>query len=285
MIQRTTLFVFFACLVCVQLVEAQNVRYNVDGQEILVQNATSNRDGDNATMSCTVEGYTSYETLFWYKDGVLLKPEGEKPKYLVSQWNGTLMVTKIERADIGIYNCQFEKDVQNYSASVSLFAAPRIDGSHESKSKNLVQGGPLVLECKVWADPEFTISWYKGDTPINETDTRVTISNATWGDEVIPGGKLRIDEMDYPDRDDYMCVAENMVGSTNHTTLVRVKDKLAALWPFLGICAEVAILCAIIFIYEKKRAKQLEAEERQEEADHLTNSNDHKGTDELRHRK
>ena len=37
--------------------------------------------------------------------------------------------------------------------------------------------------------------------------------------------------------------------------LVRVKDKLAALWPFLGICAEVFILCTIILIYEKRRNK------------------------------
>lgn len=32
-------------------------------------------------------------------------------------------------------------------------------------------------------------------------------------------------------------------------------DKYAALWPFLGICAEVAVLCTIIFIYEKRRQK------------------------------
>lgn len=32
-------------------------------------------------------------------------------------------------------------------------------------------------------------------------------------------------------------------------------DKYAALWPFLGICAEVFVLCAIILIYEKKRNK------------------------------
>jgi len=30
---------------------------------------------------------------------------------------------------------------------------------------------------------------------------------------------------------------------------------MAALWPFLGICAEVIILCLVIFIYEKKRNK------------------------------
>lgn len=31
--------------------------------------------------------------------------------------------------------------------------------------------------------------------------------------------------------------------------------KYAALWPFLGICAEVVVLCVIILIYEKKRDK------------------------------
>jgi hypothetical protein len=31
--------------------------------------------------------------------------------------------------------------------------------------------------------------------------------------------------------------------------------KYAALWPFLGICTEVVILCIIILIYEKKRDK------------------------------
>lgn len=34
-----------------------------------------------------------------------------------------------------------------------------------------------------------------------------------------------------------------------------VLGKLAALWPFLGICAEVFVLCAIILIYEKRRNK------------------------------
>jgi len=37
---------------------------------------------------------------------------------------------------------------------------------------------------------------------------------------------------------------------------VRVKDKLGPLWPFLGICGEVVILCTIILIYEKRRNKQ-----------------------------
>jgi len=40
-----------------------------------------------------------------------------------------------------------------------------------------------------------------------------------------------------------------------------VTDKLAAVWPFLGICAEVAVLCTIIFIFEKRRNRKMEEEE------------------------
>ena len=32
-------------------------------------------------------------------------------------------------------------------------------------------------------------------------------------------------------------------------------DKYAALWPFIGIVAEVILLTAIIYIYEKKKSK------------------------------
>ena len=34
------------------------------------------------------------------------------------------------------------------------------------------------------------------------------------------------------------------------------KDKYAALWPFLGICAEVIVLCAVIFLFERRRTKK-----------------------------
>jgi len=48
-----------------------------------------------------------------------------------------------------------------------------------------------------------------------------------------------------------------------------VTDKYAPLWPFLGICAEVFILCVIIFLYERKQAKQLEKEVEKEETDFM----------------
>lgn len=44
-------------------------------------------------------------------------------------------------------------------------------------------------------------------------------------------------------------------GGASAATVLRVKDMYAALWPFLGICAEVFVLCAIILVYEKRRTK------------------------------
>jgi len=34
-----------------------------------------------------------------------------------------------------------------------------------------------------------------------------------------------------------------------------VVDKLAPLWPFIGICVEIVVLIVIILIYEKRKPK------------------------------
>lgn len=70
-----------------------------------------------------------------------------------------------------------------------------------------------------------------------------------------------IDHVLLTDKGTYYCNGSNQimtfagVESASSDGLVRIKGKLAALWPFLGICAEVFILCAIILIYEKRRNK------------------------------
>lgn len=51
----------------------------------------------------------------------------------------------------------------------------------------------------------------------------------------------------------YSCSASNSEGEAWDVVTLRVRKHLAALWPFLGIVAEVLVLVTIIFIYEKRR--------------------------------
>lgn len=52
---------------------------------------------------------------------------------------------------------------------------------------------------------------------------------------------------------EYVCAGISDQGTGTDTIQLRVRSRLAALWPFLGIVVEVIILVTIIFIYEKRR--------------------------------
>jgi hypothetical protein len=69
---------------------------------------------------------------------------------------------------------------------------------------------------------------------------------------------LTIEPVKLTDRGYYTCIGTSSAMGKEQIkseSFIRVKDKLAALWPFIGICAEVFVLCAIILIYEKRRNK------------------------------
>ena len=93
---------------------------------------------------------------------------------------------------------------------------------HFDKSKNLVQGDPLVLECKAWGHPTPLLRWTKNDIPLDTNDSRITLSDH----KNIANGTLRIARMDFADRANYGCHAFNEFGNSSSATLVRVKGNV-----------------------------------------------------------
>lgn len=82
----------------------------------------------------------------------------------------------------------------------------------------------------------------------------------------IPFSVLTIKDTDKSDRMVFICKATlkdmevNNCTASKHCdmseTILRVKDPLAALWPFCGIVIEVILLCIIIFFCEKRKSSQ-----------------------------
>jgi hypothetical protein len=104
------------------------------------------------------------------------------------------------------------------------------------------------------------------NAPVVPLPSRTTITRGT-NEEGIPWSSLQIKDSDKTDRRVFICQA-SVVGTdpnpedckeskSKHCdrteTILRVKDPLAAVWPFCGIVVEVILLCVIIFFCEKKK--------------------------------
>jgi len=118
---------------------------------------------------------------------------------------------------------------------------------------------------------------------------RATIQEGST-EEGLPFSRLSIKTAELEDRQVYMCraslkgaVVTNCTASKEcdqQQVLIRVKDPLAALWPFVGIVIEVILLCIIIFFCEKRKT----AEEKEDYEDG-SNGNNIASNNSLRQRK
>ena len=131
-----------------------------------------------------------------------------------------------------------------------------------TSSLNLVVGASLRLLCKSKTNDSVNVRWQLQPEDESDAPEEVTTDpafnvyqNASSSSGGVAAALLTIGSMTYPDRAFYICRVDNGVAAFDVRVLIRVKDKLAALWPFLAIVGEVLVLCTVIFVYEKRRTK------------------------------
>lgn len=136
----------------------------------------------------------------------------------------------------------------------------------EKPSLTITQGGSAVFECKVLYTENKNIewSWSKENATIDtalKSSGRVTIAI----DDNKERTTLTIKEVTEEDKGMYKCSFKDSNGEQEEKIQLRVKNPLAALWPFLAIIGEVIVLCLVILIYEKKCTKKPNAEDDNEQ--------------------
>uniref|UniRef100_A0A0X3PF15 Basigin n=1 Tax=Schistocephalus solidus TaxID=70667 RepID=A0A0X3PF15_SCHSO len=143
-----------------------------------------------------------------------------------------------------------------------------------SKPKRVLQGDPLRLSCKVsaWPVPP-NVKWSFHHIDVAQSDDKTAINNAflhlkpldldalQWEnvkyttEDDVQSDTLRFTELDPKHNGLYACKVSNALGEDVTFLLVDVKDRWAALWPFIGIVIEVTVLVAAILLYERHQMR------------------------------
>ncbi|CAH2293164.1 basigin, partial, partial [Pelobates cultripes] len=188
-------------------------------------------------------------------------------------------VSEVNAESSGQYTCKF-LTTPEVGEVINVTVSPHVIAYKKSEHGN--EGDTGVLTCKSSSFPPVELwAWSLVTEGGIESDHLTTA-----GEPIVNGSKdrfiikssgnkteLRILKLDIEaDQGTYACNGTNFLGTTGATVSLRVRSRLAALWPFLGIVAEVIILVTIIFIYEKRR-KPDEAPEAAEFASGTMKSN------------
>jgi len=169
-----------------------------------------------------------------------------------------LTISKPQEDDAGNYTCRFQtQNVGGAPVEDTIHVVTNVTVRMTGKSINKQEGEDLDITCRAYGKPTPTITWRK-----NNEDILVGVENATHrlsfsaNEDGVPEAQLKLKGLLRPnDAGDYCCKGENVANDAEACIMIRVKDKYGALWPFIGIVAEVILLTAIIYVYEKKKSK------------------------------
>jgi len=196
----------------------------------------------------------------WYKDDIPIS--SEKPGHYVVKNEGkeSILIIKIfVKADAEVKAWTVNTDKPSNGGRPACAFGPiqlkpspqgietdrpneKVESAHGSVRRN--EDESIQLKCII--DPADVTSrngpqWQfsKDDKSFTDLPAGVNVRN----------GEIVIDQVKKAQRGYYRCTLNDV----EFTVLLRVKDRLAALWPFIGIVGVVLVLVIVILIFEKRQ--------------------------------
>lgn len=224
----------------------------------------------------------------WEKDGKLVTEiESVNKRVSLSHSEDDVMyklqLNSADENDAGNYSCvALVNNIEVNRASIIVESKIYVK---IPKDISVIEGEKLRVVCLVLGNPVPIITWEYNGKEYNKSEGRVSLE--TDSEKNVPDSVFILKDVTKDDQAEIKCIGHSKSSnepSEPSVAIVRVKDKYAALWPFLGICAEVLILCAIILVYEKKRNKTELEESDTDQSPEQKNTPDHGKDSNLRHR-
>ncbi|XP_052788091.1 hemicentin-1-like [Mya arenaria] len=174
--------------------------------------------GENMTITCPVEGDPK-PTITWVKNGYSLTEENLDGRYQISEDGLTLTILDAVVDDTARYKCIAEnlagQTEKNFD--VDVYVAPSVDEDSASPEENVVnKDNTLYLDCPVTGIPRPDVLWYKNGEIISpQLDQNLRLH--------ADGRRLQIISARVSDTGSYVCVGENLAGTTERKFDVEVQ--------------------------------------------------------------
>ncbi|XP_046908014.1 hemicentin-1 [Hypomesus transpacificus] len=169
----------------------------------------------NVSLPCHARGHPQPQVTWRREDGVPLLVRRPGPSSITQRRGGELQITNLWVEDEGVYVCearnQFGKIQTQARVTVTGLVPPLLAVSPSVLS--VIEGQQLTLPCVLLAGNPLPDRQWLHNYGLVSTGPYLVVRR---------DGSLHIERARVEDGGDYTCLAENLVGASNHTTTLNI---------------------------------------------------------------
>nr|XP_046259560.1 titin-like isoform X2 [Scatophagus argus] len=172
--------------------------------------------GQKAVIQCVITGSAPLNVV-WLKDNHVLPKVSPNYQTSCEKNKHTLVITKLESADRGLYVCKVSNNVGIAECSMELCVIDKPNFVKPLGSIAAVVGAPLHLECQVDEDTGVTVTWTRDGRKVHQSpDCKLSFENKTV--------TLDILKTTLKDCGNYVCMVTNDAGNASCSASVKVQE-------------------------------------------------------------